>query len=183
MKQFINKIKGLSLILLSMSLVWTGCITGNDDNAVLAELNDQFAKTPRVLNLLVDGKPQTRDTQSNWNTFIVNPGDQVVITATMSSGNGASGSTFQFVRSFSTHSNWEQPADNTSSDGKLAFGTGNHEFSFTYTVPTQDDGDPSDPDNIVDPADLVSHDIISLTFYSENDLGGQGFEEVLLEIE
>ncbi len=86
------------IISLFSTVTLLSCVTGNDDSAVLREHEEQIAKTPRVTNLTVDGVAPSRDEQSNWIPFIVNPGQTVIITATFESGNGAASSTFDFSR-------------------------------------------------------------------------------------
>ncbi len=157
------------------ALSLTSCVTGNDDNAVLREHEEQLAKTPRVLDLTIDGVAPTRDQQSNWMDIVVNPGDQLVIRATYNPGNGATSAEFDFSRGY-YHTSYD--ADDAKpvepfTDRITTIGNASMEFSFTYTVPTlDDDGDP-----------FVHGDHINLTWWSSNDLGGQGFNDVNLVYE
>ena len=155
--------------------VMTSCVTGNDDNAVLSELEEQYAKTPRVEEVMVDGVAQTRDEQSHWVDFPVSPGEQIEITAIFYSGNDAGSSTFDFSRSYH-HTAYDEddamPVEPLT-EREMMFGEGSHEFTITYTVPTTDD----------DGDDFLSGDHINLTWWSSNDIGGQGFNDINLVYE
>jgi hypothetical protein len=157
------------------SLLFASCVTGNDNNAVLADLEEQFAQTPRVTNLTVNGAAPTRNTESQWIPFTVKAGDQVVIAATFETGNGAASSTFDFSRTFhaTTYDADSAKPVEPMTTREMTFGSGANEFSFTYTVPANDD----------DGDAFHSGDHINLTIWSSNDLGGQGFTDINLEFE
>jgi len=164
--------KNLIYILgLFMLFSTVSCVTGNDDNDSLRELEEQFARTPRVENLAIDGQEPTRDMQSNWEDFVVTPGQQIIITATYDPGNGASSAEFDFSRSYD-HTSYD-PDDAMPVEpftDRIQQVTSPMEFSFTYTVPTVDDeGEP-----------FSSGDHINLTWWSSNNLGGQGFNDINL---
>ena len=153
---------------LLLGVVLSSCVTGNDDNAVLREHEEAIAKTPRVLDLLVNGANQkTRDNQSVWDHFFVNPGDVVTITATIDSGEGAGSSTFNIFRQYygQVFSQEAAMAVEPLTEMEFEYGAGSTNFSLSYTVPAQDD----------DGFDFESHNIITITFTSINDLGGAGF--------
>jgi hypothetical protein len=155
--------------LLFVTACLTSCVTGNDDNAVLRDHNEQLARTPRVLDLTVDGVPPSRDQQSLWKDFEVSPGQAIMISATLNAGNGASSATFDFSRSYysTAYDEDEAKAVEPMTDQVINMGSGTMDFNFTYTVPTlDDDGDP-----------FLSGDHINLTWWSSNDLGGQGFND------
>ena len=158
-------------MLFSVSLL-SSCVTGNDDNAVLRELEEQFAKTPRVENLSVDGVAPSRDETSHWIDFEVEPGQQINITATLETGVGANSSTFDFTRSYH-HTSFDvddaKPVE-PMTEPNISVGVGSADFNFTYTVPTLDDEGES----------FLSGDHINLTWQSSNDLGGQGFNDINL---
>ena len=158
-----------------LSILLASCVSGNDDNAVLADLETQFAQTPRVTELQVNGVAPSRNQQSIWIPFTVNPGDQVTITAVFETGEGVSSSIFDFSRTFYSLSYDEDTAQPVEpmTEREMSFGTGANPFSLTYTVPTvDDDGDA-----------FHSGDHINLTFWSNNEIGGQGFTDINLEFE
>lgn len=78
----------------------SACVTGNDDNAVLNELEEQFAKTPRVENLAIDDVAPSRDQQSHWVDFEVMPGQVIRIIGKYHPGVGANSAEFDFSRSY-----------------------------------------------------------------------------------
>jgi len=164
-----NIIYILSLICLASV---TSCVTGNDDNAVLREHNEQIARTPRVLELAVDGVAPSRNTQSQWLDFEVSAGDQLVITAIYNPGEGATSAEFDFSRSYH-HTSYD--ADDAMpvepfTDRVSTVGDSPSDFSFTYTVPSVDD----------EGEEFLSGDHINLTWWSSNNLGGQGFNDINL---
>ncbi|HNP20006.1 MAG TPA: hypothetical protein PKL31_16325 [Fulvivirga sp.] len=171
MKSLIKNI----LILVMCGMMTVSCVTGNDDNAVLREHEEALARTPRVLNLLVNGQPKTRDTQSIWNHFMVKAGDVVSITATFNSGNGAASSTFTIFRQYYgiAHAQEDPMPVEPLTEMEFDYGAGSSEFSLSYTVPSQDD----------DGFDFESGNIITITFTSLNDTGGAGFQDFILEYE
>lgn len=163
------------LIILFCGIFLTSCVTGNDDNAVLSDLEAQYAKTPRVEELLVDGEAQSRDQQSHWLDFPVSAGDQIEITAIIYAGEGAESVDIDFSRSYhhTTYDADDAMPVEPMTDRIINFGSGSHEFSFTYTVPDVDDeGEAFTPG---------SH--INLTWWSSNNLGGQGFNDINLVYE
>ncbi len=177
-----NRYKNLLLIAL-FGVIITSCVTGNNDNAVLREHEEALAKTPQVLDLLINGQAKTRDQLSNWEDIIVNPGDQVTISAIISTGNGASSSSFFMTRyyyhtntSFADASNYDQDIiDDPSiidlapllsgSNAEQTYGAGSTDFSFTYDVPTVDD----------EGFMFESGAHINISFWSLNDTGGAGW--------
>lgn len=166
------KIINQLLFLLFIAFGLASCVTGNDDNAVLRDLNEQIARTPRVLELKVDGVAPSRDQTSHWIDFEVSAGQQIAISATLNSGNGASSATFDFTRTYhaTSYDAEEAQAVEPMTDQFLNVGSGTMDFNFSYTVPTlDDDGDP-----------FESGDHINLTWWSFNDLGGQGFNDINL---
>ena len=163
----------ISVLLFGVLLSITSCVTGNDDNATLRELNEAFAKTPRVTNLLVNGVAKTRDTQSHWNTFPVKAGDVVTISATLESGVGATASTYTIYRQYYgvVYSQEAPRPVEPLTEMEFDYGAGTNNFSLSYTVPSQDD----------DGYTFEEHNIITITFESLNDIGGAGFEDFVLE--
>lgn len=160
------------IMLLCVVAGLSSCVTGNDDNAVLRELEEQFAQTPRVENLMVDGVAPTRDQTSHWIDFEVDPGQQVNITALFETGVGASSATFNFTRSYYHTAYDEDDAKPVEpmTESDIFVGQGSMEFNFTYTVPAlDDDGD-----------EFLPGDHINLTWWSSNDIGGQGFNDINL---
>ena len=166
-----KNIKYLSLALIILGGL-SACVTGNDDNAVLSELEEQFAKTPKVMNLTVDGVAPSRNQQSLWIDFEVTPGQTIRIVGEYEPGKGAASADFDFSRSY-YHTSYDpddaKPVE--PNPERVQTITGNlTPFDFSYTVPTlDDDGDP-----------FVSGDHINLTWWSSNNLGGQGFTDINL---
>lgn len=166
--KYIKYISFAVLIVFGLS----ACVTGNDNNAVLNELEEQFEKTPRVLNLTVDGVAPSRDQQSNWIDFEVTPGQVIRIVGEYEPGKGAVSADFDFSRSY--HHTSYDPDDakavEPNAERVQSIGRDLTPFDFSYTVPTvDDDGDP-----------FLPGDHINLTWWSSNDLGGQGFTDVNL---
>ena len=155
-----------------LSLLLNCCVTGNDDNQVLKELEAAFAQTPKIQNLTVDGNPPTRDQQSHWLDFEVSPGQTIVITGTYDPGDGASKADFDFSRSY--HHIAYDPDDakavEPNNDRIIPITGGAQDFEFSYTVPDLDD----------EGVAFDSGDHINLTWWSSNDLGGQGFTDINL---
>ena len=54
-----------------IGFVAASCVTGNDDSEVLREHEEALEKTPRVLNLTVNGETMQRDSLSHWIPVIV----------------------------------------------------------------------------------------------------------------
>ncbi len=149
----------------------SSCVTGNDDNAVLAELEESFARTPRVLNLTVDGVAPTRNTHSIWIDFEVTAGQTIRIVGEYEPGNGALSADFDFSRSYH-HTAYDEDDAKAVEPNTERIMTVNSTtaFDFSYTVPTvDDDGDA-----------FQVGDHINLTWWSSNDLGGQGFTDINL---
>ena len=155
-----------------LALGLTSCVTGNDDNAVLSELEEQYAKTPRVENLMVDGVEPSRDQVSHWIDFEVEPGQQINITAMLDAGVGAASANFNFYRTYysTSYDIDDGKAVEPMTDDLIAVSAGVTEFNFTYTVPTLDD----------EGYQFIPGDHINLTWNSSNDLGGQGFNDINL---
>jgi len=156
-------------------IILSSCVTGNDNNTVLKEHEEALAKTPRVLNLLVNGEAKTRDQLSVWNHFFVNVGDVVTVSASFNSGNGASSSTFTIFRQYYGQVFAQEGALPVEplTEMEFEYGAGSTDFSLSYTVPAQDD----------DGFDFGSGNIITVTFTSLNDTGGAGFQDFILEYE
>ena len=185
-----NKYKNLLLIAL-FGVIITSCVTGNDNNAVLREHEEALAKTPQVLDLLINGKEKTRDTLSVWEDIVVKPGDQIAITAKIKSGDGANSSSFYMTRnyyhtatSFEDASNYdadiiEDPSIidlaplMTGSTAEQTYSSGITDFEFSYTVPSIDD----------EGFTLESGTHINISFWSLNDTGGAGWVDFNLVYE
>ena len=166
----IKNISFLALMLVTLFCL-SSCVTGNDDNSVLSELEEAFARTPRVLNLAVDGVAPSRNQQSLWIDFEVSPGQTIQITGEYNPGNGALSADFDFSRSY--HHTAYDPDDAQAvepNDERVMTISSVTPISFSYVVPTVDDeGEP-----------FLSGDHINLTWLSSNDLGGQGFTDINL---
>ncbi len=158
-----------------LGVVLSSCVTGNDDNTVLKEHEEALAKTPRVLNLLVNGEAKTRDQLSVWNHFPVSIGDVVTVSATLNSGNGADSSTFTIFRQYYGNLFGQEAAMAVEplTEMEFDYGAGSNDFSLSYTVPAQDD----------DGFDFGTENIITITFTSLNNTGGAGFQDFILEYE
>ena len=161
------------VLLIGITLSITSCVTGNDENDVLKQHEEAFARTPKVTNLLVNGVAKTRDTQSVWDHFTVQAGDVVTITATFDSGAGANSSVYSIYRQYygQVFSQEAPMPVEPLSEMDFDYGAGLNEFSLSYTVPSQDD----------DGFDFEPHNIITITFVAVNDLGGAGYEDFILE--
>ncbi len=168
------KIKN-TLTFLLLAAFAISCVTGNDDNEVLREHEEAFAKTPRVTDLLVNGEEKTRDSLSVWNNFMVNAGDVVTVRATLNTGNEATTSTYTIFRQYygAIFTQEDSMAVEPMTEMEFEYAVGSHDFSLDYTVPSQDDGG----------FDFDTGNIITITFSSVNDKGGAGFENVVLQYE
>lgn len=170
MKRIYNTLTYLFIAAIAMS-----CVTGNDDNEVLRDLEAAIAKTPRVTDLLINGEKKTRDSVSVWHPFFVKAGDVVSVRATINTGEGASSSTYSIFRQYYGQVYGQEapmPVEPLT-EMDFDYGAGATEFTLDYTVPAQDD----------DGFDFEPHNIITITFSSVNDLGGAGFENFVLEYE
>ena len=160
------------IFLLAFQIVMTACVTGNDDNSVLGELEASFARTPRVLNLTVDGVTPSRDQTSHWVDFSVSAGQTIRITGEFVAGNGAGSAEFDFSRSYH-HTAYDaedaKPVE-PNTDRIINVQAGTTAFDFSYVVPTTDDEGEA----------FLAGDHINLTWWSSNDLGGQGFMDINL---
>jgi hypothetical protein len=171
MMKYIKYLSFACMILFGLS----ACVTGNDDNAVLNDLEEQYAKTPRVEELAVDGVAPSRDQQSHWIDFAVTAGQTIRITGEYHAGVGANFADFDFSRTY--HQTSYDPdaaqAVEPNDDRVQTISQSVVSFDFSYTVPAvDDDGDP-----------FLPGDHINLTWWSSNDLGGQGFTDVNLIFE
>lgn len=168
MKKFIQYSTFFLILVVGLS----SCVTGNDDNLVLQEHEEAFAKTPRVINLTVDGVAPARDQQSHWKDFEVSPGQVIRIIGEYDPGQSANGADFDFSRSYH-HTSYDAEvakAVEPNSERVQSIGADIMPFDFSYTVPTNDD----------EGVAFEAGDHINLTWWSSNDLGGQGFMDVNL---
>ena len=165
-----NKIIISFAFLLTLSL--TACVTGNDNNLVLQQHEEAIAKTPRVLELTVDGVAPSRDQQSHWLDFEVSAGQTIMLEGVYDPGNGASSADFDFTRSYH-HTSYDADdakAVEPNTERVQTIGSDVVAFSFAYTIPELDDEGEA----------FLPGDHINLTWWSSNDLGGQGFMDVNL---
>ena len=153
--------KTIKYISFALVIALSSCVTGNDESAVLREHEEALAKTPKVVDITVNGESKSRDTQSVWNYFYVNPGDVVSIKATFDSGNGASSSLFSIFRQYYgvVYAQEDAKPVEPLTEIDFEYGAGMNDFSLEYTV----------------------HNIITIKFVAINDLGGAGYEDVILE--
>lgn len=165
--------KFLSLLAL-MAFMFTACVTGNDDNSILSEHEEALARTPRVLELTVDGVAPSRDQQSHWVDFEVTPGQTIQIRGTYDPGVGAASAEFDFSRSYH-HTSYDPEvakAVEPNTDRIQKIGNTPVSFDFSYVVPTLDDEGEA----------FIPGDHINLTWWSSNDSAGQGFTDINLII-
>lgn len=164
------KIQG-SLIHLVLMLVITSCVTGNDDSQVLADHEAALDRTPRVLELKVDGETMKRDMQSNWIPIPAVAGDILDITAIMTTGNGALSSNLVISRyyyhSFTPFGLVQGVDLDYQVLDELEFGIGSFDLSFQYSVPAVDD----------DTLAFFIGDMINIAFWTTNDTGGVGYND------
>ncbi|WP_115866623.1 hypothetical protein [Marinoscillum furvescens] len=163
----------LAAVLLTLA---TSCVTGNDDNAVLREHEEAFAKTARVTDLKINGVAISRDSLSHWRYVMVDPGDVLTVSATLITGKGADEASLQVSEYlYSTSTPFGLSSDDDA-DYKLlesmSFGAGSEAVSLTITVPEQD----------ADGEDFHSGDHINYAFWSWNDLQGYGYNDFSVEI-
>ena len=170
MKKVTNYLTYIFLIVLMAS-----CVTGNKDSEVLSELEEAMAKTPRVLELKVNGQAMERDSLSNWVYVYSKAGDVLSITATLNTGNGASSSDMQYSRYYYSTSTPYGLESGVDIDYELIeeqdYGTGTAELNLSYTVPTIDD----------DGLDFWEGDHINIAFWTTNNTGGVGYNDFTIE--
>ena len=170
MKKTINYIAYVGLILFAVS-----CVTGNKDSEVLQDLEDAIAKTPRVLDLQVNGQTMERDSLSNWIPVFAKAGDVLSITATLNTGNGATSSDFQYSRYY--YSTFTPYGLETGVDidyellDEQENGEGTTQLTLSYTVPAIDD----------DGFDFWEGDHINIAFWTTNNTGGVGYNDFTIE--
>ncbi len=159
-------------LLVIIVLTLNACVTGNDENAVLKELEDSFAKTPRVEKLTVDGVAPSRDQHSHWIDFEVTPGQTIQIAGEFHPGVGANRADFDFSRSYhhTAYDAEDAKAVEPNTERIIPVNNDIAAFNFSYVVPTLDD----------EGVEFTAGDHINLTWWSSNDLGGQGFVDVNL---
>lgn len=170
MKKTVNYLIYAFIILFAAS-----CVTGNDDSDVLKDHNDALAKTPRVLDLQVNGQAMQRDSLSNWIPVFTKAGDVLTITATLNTGNGATSSDLQFSRYYYSTSTPYGLEAGVDADYDLLDaqenGAGTTQLSFSYTVPAIDD----------DGFDFWEGDHINIAFWTTNNTGGVGYNDFTIE--
>lgn len=180
--KFLYKYQILVVALIVSSL--SSCVTGNDNSVVLKEHEELLATTPRVLDFRVNEAELTRDSLSQWEFIMVDPGDQIQITGTLTVGEGATTSSYFITRYYyHTATSYVQATtadveaeevdinkldDSAPLDQSIGANTS---YSFIYTVPAVDDED----------FDFASGDHINISFWSTNDIGGVGFVDFTLE--
>ena len=171
------KILKINITIVLLSLVFSSCVTGNDDNEVLREHEDAIAKTARVLELEVNGVRISRDSLSNWRYIYADPGDQLTVTAIFSTGKTASEGNLrlsEYQYSTATPFDITTEADPYYSVLEtMSFGSGSENISFTLEVPLLD----------ADGAEFHSGDHINFAFWSWNDLEGYGYNDFTVEIQ
>lgn len=163
------------IIIALIGFALSSCVTGNNDSEVLREHEKALETTPRVLNLTVNGETMKRDSLSNWIPIYVKPGDELNIKAELNTGNGATSSELQFSR-FYYHTFTPYGLESGVDTDYLLIdsqenGQGVTEISYSYTVPATDD----------DGFDFWPHDHINLAFWTTNNTGGVGYNDVTLE--
>jgi len=158
-----------------IGFVAASCVTGNDDSEVLREHEEALEKTPRVLNLTVNGETMQRDSLSHWIPVIVKAGDVLEIKAELNTGIGATSSELQFSRYYYHSFTPYGLETGVDSDYELIDtqenGSGVTEISYSFTVPATDD----------DGFDFWPHDHINLAFWTTNNTGGVGYNDFTLE--
>ena len=158
-----------------LALFAASCVTGNKNSEVLQELDDAMAKTPRVLDLQVNGQTMTRDSLSNWVPVFAKAGDVLTITATLNTGNGANSSNLQYSRYYYSTSTTYGLETGVDIDYELLEeeenGEGTKQISLSYTVPAIDD----------DGFDFWEGDHINIAFWTTNNTGGVGYNDFTIE--
>jgi hypothetical protein len=162
------------LIVLLTGFSLSSCVTGGfDDNEQLDKLNAGLAKTPKVQSVVVNGAEVVRDTQSRR---IVNAkvNDVLEFDVDLSSGSGAQLEELEFARIYYYGEEFQEdprPVEEDT-DGFYEITGKDYNFTFTYTVPEEDDdGFHFDPGYV-----------IQVFFRVKNSLGNYGFRAVEIHI-
>lgn len=162
------------LILVLTGFYLSSCVTGGfDNNEQLDDLNAGLAKTPKVQKVTVNGTEVIRDTQSRR---IVNAkvNDVLEFAVDLSSGSGAQLEELEFARVYYYGEEFEEdpkPVE-AGSNGFYDVTGKTDSFSFSYTVPEEDDdGFHFDPGYI-----------IQVFFRVKNSLGNYGYRAIEIHI-
>ncbi len=160
-----------------MILFLGSCVTGNDDNQLLRDMQAELETTPRVLDLQVNGQAMQRDSLSQWIPVATVPGDILTITFILDSGHGVTSSVLQYSRYY--HYDFTPFGLETGVDPgyeliiEEVYPEGETEESITYVVPELDD----------DGFEFFPGDVINIAFWTENTNGSVGYNDFNIQFE
>ncbi len=163
------------ILLLACVAMLSSCVTGGfDDNEQLDELNAGLKKTPKVESVKVNGAEVERNTQSR-RVVDAKVGDVLNFDVHLTSGSNAQLEELEFSRVYYYGEDFQEnpkPVDPETGDGMYDISGKSYDFTFSYTVPDEDDdGFHFDPGYV-----------IQIYFRAKNSLGNYGYRAIEVHI-
>jgi hypothetical protein len=160
------------IIILALSL--SSCLTGGfDENPQLEELQNALDKAPKIESLKVNGTEVERNTQSR-RIVEAKVGDVLNFDITVASGSDAELEELEFSRVYYYGEDFQEDPKpvNPDTNGFYEISGSTYNFTYSYTVPTEDDdGFHFDPGYV-----------IQLFVRARNSVGNYGYRAVEIHI-